>query len=74
MSVEGKVQVADGVPGAAKALREMANLTANHTKNWDNYEQICLQILTQVYEAGVASNIRLDEVREEKPTFISEPR
>ena len=55
MSTNEKVQVADSVTSAAKALREMAVLTANNTKNWDNYEQICLQVLDQVYEAGSAA-------------------
>lgn len=47
-----KVRVAESVGQAAKALRNMAVLTADNTRNWDNYESICLQILEQVYEAG----------------------
>ena len=47
-----KVLVGTSMKEAATSLRHMAVLTANNTRNWDNYEQICLQILEQIYEAG----------------------
>ncbi len=43
-----KIQVANSVETAAKALRNMAELTANNTRNWDNFEAICKEILEQV--------------------------
>lgn len=52
MSETPKVHVGNTVAEAATALRNMAILTADNTRNWDNYEQICLQILEQVFEAG----------------------
>ena len=32
----------------ANQLRKFAELTATHSKNWDNYESIILDALTQV--------------------------
>ena len=36
---------------AAKELRQMAELTAKHSQNWDNFEAIVISVLEQVQEA-----------------------
>lgn len=37
----------------AKKLRDMAVLTAQHSKNWDNFEQIALDMLKAVREQRI---------------------
>ena len=41
----------------ARDLRNMAELTAKHSQNWGNFEQIALQMLRHVFEAGVSEGI-----------------
>lgn len=42
-----------GTPAqAAKKLREMAELTAELSQNWDNFQDICESMLIQAYEGG----------------------
>jgi hypothetical protein len=36
----------------ARDLRQMAELTARHSQNWDNFEQIALKMLESAYDAG----------------------
>jgi len=36
---------------AAKTLRKMAELTANNSKNWENYENICHTMIDTAYNA-----------------------
>lgn len=43
-----KIIIADSIKGAAQALRNMAELTAKNTQNWDNFELICFQVLNEV--------------------------
>jgi hypothetical protein len=47
-----KIPLGTGIRAAAKALRNLAELTAKGTQNWDNYEAICLQVLEQAYAGG----------------------
>ncbi len=37
---------------AAARLNEMAQLTAEHSQNWDNFEDICASMLQQAYDHG----------------------
>ena len=37
---------------AAKRLRDLAKLTAEHSRNWDNFEEIARSMLQQTYDAG----------------------
>lgn len=46
-----KIIVAMNLEEAAIALTNMAKLTADGSKNWDNYKEICLQILKQIAES-----------------------
>jgi hypothetical protein len=39
------------VAGAAKMLRDMAELTASNSKNWDNFELIAADMLKSAYKA-----------------------
>lgn len=43
-----KVVIANNIEEAAKAIRQFAELTAKHSQNWDNFEQICLQMLQTI--------------------------
>lgn len=43
---------------AAHNLREFAELTATHSKNWENYEGLARNVVQGVFEAGAASTIR----------------
>lgn len=36
----------------AKTLRTLAEATARHSQNWDNYEKICLEFLQQALAPG----------------------
>ena len=57
------------IPELARKFREMAELTAKASKNWDNYEQICLDVLRQL-EASLQS---LDwRPRSEEPEVYTE--
>ena len=47
------------IDGAAKKLREMAELTSAHSKNWDNFEQIVVSLMNQAYDAGYTSGTKL---------------
>ncbi len=40
------------VEEAGRKLSEAAQLTAEHSKNWDNFEQICVSILRKAYQTG----------------------
>ena len=40
------------VDEAGKELTAMAVLTAQYSKNWENFEQICISMLRQAYKAG----------------------
>lgn len=44
------------VDGAAKWLRQAAEMTASASKNWDNFETICKEMLTSAYEGGKTEN------------------
>ena len=37
---------------AGHKLREYAELTANHSKNWEAFEEISASIIAQAYAAG----------------------
>ncbi len=37
----------------AAQLNQAAQLTAGHSQNWDNFEQICISMMKKVYEAGL---------------------
>lgn len=37
---------------AAKKLRDMAELTAEYSRNWGNFEEIAKSMLTQAFEGG----------------------
>jgi hypothetical protein len=39
----------------AHDLRNFAELTAKHSNNWDNFEQIALKMLEATFEAGKSS-------------------
>ena len=39
----------------ARDLRNMAELTAKHSQNWENFQEIALAMLRQTYEAGYQS-------------------
>jgi hypothetical protein len=40
------------VEEVAKDLRAFAELTANYSKNWDNFQEICKEALQAVYDGG----------------------
>ena len=44
--------VANTPEEAAKFLSEMAQRTAAFSKNWENYEKLCLEILQQCIKIG----------------------
>lgn len=41
-------------PEAGKFLRNLAELTATNSKNWDNYEAIATEFIAAAYKAGTA--------------------
>lgn len=47
-----KIQFNLSLDGIAKLLRNYAELTANNSKNWENYEVICKDSLQQVLDHG----------------------
>ena len=40
------------VEEAGKKLREMAELTAKHSRNWENFQEIATSMLRQAFNAG----------------------
>ena len=40
---------------AGKMLRQLAERTFVNSKNWDNYEAICVQFITDAYKGGKAA-------------------
>lgn len=43
-----KIPIGNTLEAVAKSLRTMAELTANGSKNWENYEAVVLDVLQQV--------------------------
>ncbi len=39
----------------AKQLRQMAQLTAEQSQNWDNFEDICYSMIKKIYAKGMES-------------------
>ncbi len=37
----------------AEQLRNLATMTAKHSQNWSNFEQIAYSLILQVYNKGV---------------------
>jgi hypothetical protein len=49
MTIEGhKMMVEGSIEKIAKTLRNMAELTANNTQNWGNYEAILRDAIEQI--------------------------
>lgn len=44
----------------AKRLREMAELTSKGSRNWDNFEGICLDVLNAAKASGMSAAADLD--------------
>ena len=42
---------------AGKLLRQMAELTANGSKNWENFEAIAIQLIRDAYAGGQKSAV-----------------
>ena len=45
------------VADAAKMLRNIAELTARNSQNWENFEQIAAELIKSAYEGGRDSAI-----------------
>ncbi len=42
---------------AARKIREFAELTAQASKNWDNFQEIVTTMMQQAYAAGVTKGM-----------------
>lgn len=54
----------------ARDLCNMAQLTAKHSQNWENFEQIALAMLRQTFEAGYQSAHDYTRAPENQPENI----
>lgn len=43
-----------GIDEAAKMVRQIAELTAKNSNNWDAFEALAKDVLKQTYEAGIS--------------------
>jgi hypothetical protein len=46
--MNNKIEIGVTLEEVAKSLTDLAKLTANGSKNWDNYRELCLDVLKQV--------------------------
>jgi len=44
-------------PEAARKLREYAELTAAHSRNWNAFEEICLSVIEGAMSVSPSANI-----------------
>lgn len=49
------MKIGTTIPEVANSLRRMAELTAGGSTNWNNYEQILVDVLTQVRDQAARS-------------------
>lgn len=46
--MNNKIEIGTTLEEVAKSLTDLAKLTANGSKNWDSYKELCLDVLKQI--------------------------
>lgn len=46
--MNNKIEIGNTLEEVADSLTKLAKLTANGTENWNNYRELCLDVLKQI--------------------------